>query len=110
MNNQVKLIDRNKILNNLMEYIDTFNDDLTYAIKEGDDAHVNEISNKIELLQLFVDGIMSGSYKPDNPHVPTIKPGDKVKYKPNSELGLGEVRGIDVYVKFEKYGLASRIK
>lgn len=85
MNNQVKLIDRNKILDNLMECIDTFKDDLGYAIKEGDEDHVNEISNKIELLQLFVDGIMSGSYKPD---VPTIKPGDKVTH---IERGIGTV-------------------
>lgn len=89
MNNQVKLIDRNKILNNLMEYIDTFKDDLGYAIKEGDEDHVNEISNKIELLQVFVDAIMAGAYKPDTPPVPTIKPGDKVyhaKFKARGEV------------------------
>lgn len=51
--------------------------------------------------------ILAGTFSLGTPPAP--KQGDKVKYKPNSELGLGEVRGIDVYVKFEKYGLASRI-
>jgi hypothetical protein len=97
MNNQVKLIDGNKILNNLMEYIDTFNDDLEFAIKEGEEDWADEISNKIELLQVFVDGIMSGAYKPDTPPVPTIKPGDKVRH---TKYGYGDVKKISAWVWF----------
>ncbi|WFB57491.1 hypothetical protein [Paenibacillus sp. BR1-192] len=103
MNNQVKLIDRNKILSDLMRHIDSLNNDMNYAMHEGEESWAAEISNKIELLQLFVDAIMAGAYKPDT--VPTIKPGDKVKHKLNW-FGIGEVqkiRGRKAYVTFAGY-------
>jgi len=73
-----KLIDADKILNDLNEHIGSLNNDLEYAIKEGEENWASEISNKIELLSLFVDGIASGRYKADPIPLPTIKQGDEV--------------------------------
>ncbi|MDH6670193.1 hypothetical protein M2277_000837 [Paenibacillus sp. LBL] len=99
MNNQVKLIEL------LTEKMLAHRATKERCWKLGDKTNAHHQEGREFGLQTAID-ILS---ELDTPPVPTIKPGDKVKYKPNSELGLGEVRGIDVYVKFEKYGLASRI-
>lgn len=83
MNKQTeRLISADKLLIDLNEQIDSLNDDLEYANREGEEGWANEISHKIELLSLFVDGILSGRYKPESLKMKggKVKEGEEVSY------------------------------
>ena len=78
MNNQVKLIEADKVLSWLSGRMSgTGSDDKYYAYESVQEA------------------IESGEFDPDTPPVPTIKPGDKVRYK-STDLGIGEVMSISM--------------
>jgi len=111
MDKHPKPIDANKILNDLNEHIGSLNNDLEYATKEGEESWASEISNKIELLSLFVDGIASGRYKIDPIPLPTIKPGYVVKHKRFKSCSYGTVKSISesgkrALVKWDNYNMA----
>lgn len=78
MNNQVKLIDADKLLKWLEESESNW-----YSRKYGEygEGHVKAYSN-------VADAVESGDFDPDTPPVPTIKPGDKVRHK---IYGIGEL-------------------
>lgn len=65
------------------------------------------VRGEVNGLGVAKDIILSGQCDPDP--VPTIKPGDKVRYKRNSAYGLGEVKGIDASVKFEALAHSTRV-
>ncbi|MEW8986851.1 MAG: hypothetical protein AB2401_07605 [Bacillus sp. (in: firmicutes)] len=79
MNNQVKLIDENKLLESLKK-------ELEFCVKEK----FNERNTRFYLgretaLTDIIKQIETGKFTSDTPPVPTIKPGDKVRHKIHGE-------------------------
>jgi|GEM_PF-4283510 len=74
MNNQVKLIDAEKLKMWILQ------NDAAEAFMESVDS-----SDAFSNLCFAID---NGAFDPDNPPVPTIKPGDKVRHP---YYGIGEV-------------------
>jgi hypothetical protein len=89
MNNQVKLIDENKLL----EWINTmYNKKLPDELKEYRDG-------RQVVLDLLEIQIKSGRFAPDTPPVPTIKPGDKVRHVGTGTAGkVAQVTEVGAFV------------
>ena len=71
MNNQVKLMDENKLLESLKK-------ELEFCVKEKfNERNTRFYLGRETVLTDIIRKIEAGEYIPDTPPVPTIKPGDK---------------------------------
>lgn len=96
MNNQPRLIDADKLL----EWMEK-SPDAEGFWQEGNMYMGNTAFDNL------TDAINEGLFDPIP--LPTIKPGDKVMYKRSSSYGVGEVKGIDAFVKFENMDFTTRV-
>lgn len=86
MNNQVKLISTDVLIQELKKRINQLPESRIH-LGGYHTGKKNAYEVMIEFLKI---------YNPDTPPVPTIKPGDKVRHKNIKELGEGEVTETEV--------------
>ncbi|OAB26336.1 hypothetical protein PMSD_25950 [Paenibacillus macquariensis subsp. defensor] len=91
MNKQPRMIDKDRLLEWLEEKA----------------QETGSWVEQVLLRNLVSEEIKKGTFDPIP--LPTIKPWDKVKYTRDSSYGVGEVRGIDAFVKFESLELVTRV-
>ncbi|MEK5060504.1 hypothetical protein BK126_04540 [Paenibacillus sp. FSL H7-0326] len=99
------MIKQEKLISDLIEYLESKITENKELIEDGAEPdYINSLYGRIEGMDIAIEKIKE-LFDP----VPTINPGDKVRYKRNSAYGLGEVKGIDAFVKFEALAHSTRV-
>ncbi|WP_160037302.1 DUF3553 domain-containing protein [Paenibacillus sp. USDA918EY] len=82
MNKQVKLIDANKVIEDIERRM--------HELLQDREADYDRFP-VINALENFVGRLKSDMYAPDPITLPPLKPGDKVRHKDHEQWGIGKV-------------------